>query len=184
MGRWFNPCVRGFINKKSTLAIVQTKKNPRGFFQNPSPRSEDKIEKSPGRVQTFSLPHQFSLNAIVIKIDPPLILSAWQSYMLHPILAAQLHGGNTSACNCEAGIASLALPRVNNTAQSTKTALDFGTISVIVTKCILGEEGHSHPQHQDSQLLPKTHPDMPSIRFCVSRAHATHIIHHAQSQKC
>ncbi len=113
----------------------------------------------------------------------PLALSSWQSYMLRAILVSQLHGGNSSVCNCEARIASLALPGMKSTPQSTKIALGDGTISLILTKCVLVEEGHSHTRQQDSQPLPKTHPDTPSIQFCVSRACATHIIHHAQSQK-
>jgi hypothetical protein len=67
--------------------------------------------------------------------------------------------------------------------QSTKIAVDDGTISVIVTKHVIGEEGRLHPQQQDSQPLPKTHPDTPSIQFCVGRARAARIIHRALSPK-
>ena len=106
----------------------------------------------------------------------PLALSAPYSYMSRTILASQLTGGNTSECDCKAGIASLALPRMKNTKQSTKIVLNNGMISIITTKRILGEEGHSHPWQQDSQPLPKTHPDWPLSKFA-------HIIHHALSQK-
>ena len=69
--------------------------------------------------------------------------------------------------------ASLELPGVKNTPQSTKIAGDDGTISDIVTKRVLGEEGRHHPQQQDSQPLPKTPPNMPCIVFCVVKAHSS-----------
>jgi len=70
-----------------------------------------------------------------------------------------LQGGVTCACDYEAGIVSLALPGVKNTPQSTKIAVNDGTISVIVTKHIIGKEDCHHPRRQDSQPLPKTPPD-------------------------
>jgi hypothetical protein len=79
--------------------------------------------------------------------------------MSRAILASQWHGGNTSPCHCEAGIASLVLPVVKNMSQSTKLAVNDGMISVIVIKRVIGEEGLRHPRQQDSQFLPKTHPD-------------------------
>ena len=123
-------------------------------------------ENSPQSVQTFSPPCQFSLNAIVIK-STPLTSSAWQSYMSRAILASQWHGGNTSLCQCEARIMSLALPRVKNMSQSTKIAINNGTISVIMTKCILEKEGCHHPRQQDSQP-----PNMASTQICAGGAHA------------
>ena len=97
----------------------------------------------------------------------PLALSAWQSYMSHTILASQSHRGNTSTCNCEAEITILVFPGVKNMPQSTKIALD-GTISIMGTKCILGEERHIHPRQQESQPLPKTHPYTPPLSDFVS----------------
>ena len=41
--------------------------------------------------------------------------------------------------------------------------VEDGTISVIVTKFVIGEEGRHHPLQQDSRPLPKTHPDTTSI---------------------
>ncbi len=58
-----------------------------------------------------------------------------------------------------------------------------GTISVIVTKCVLDEEVRHHPQKQDSHPLPKTPPDTRSTQFCVCRACAAHCIHCALLQK-
>ena len=43
------------------------------------------------------------------------------------------------------------------------------TISVIVTKRVLGKEEHRHPRQQDSRPLPKTPPDTPCIFFVSSR---------------
>jgi hypothetical protein len=62
------------------------------------------------------------------------------------------------------------LPGVKNTPQSTKIAGDDGTISVIVTKRVLGKEERLHPRQQDSRPLPKTPPDIPCIFFCVVRS--------------
>jgi hypothetical protein len=67
----------------------------------------------------------------------------------------------------EAGIASHVLPGVKNKPQSTKIAGDDGTISIIVTKCVLGEEGRRHPRQQDSQPLPRPLLSRP-VSFFVS----------------
>ena len=83
----------------------------------------------------------------------------------------------------EAGIASHALPGVNNMPQSTEIVGDDCTISVIVTIRILGKEERRHPWQQDSRPLPKTPPDTPCNFFCVLKARAAHIIHSAWSQK-
>ena len=65
-----------------------------------------------------------------------------------------------------------------------KIAVNNGTISIIVTKRVLGKEECHHPQQQDSRLLPKTPPNMPCVFFCVVlKACAVHIIHRAWSQK-
>ncbi len=42
------------------------------------------------------------------------------------------------------------------------------TISVIVTKRVLGKEEHRHPRQQDSRPLPKTPPGTPCIFFVLS----------------
>ena len=117
--------------------------------------TEENKENSPRRMQTFSPPCRFSLNAIVIKINP---LDIKRVTFVH-VARNSSHGGNTSPCNCEARIASLALPGVKNMSQSTKIAVNDGTISVMVTKFVIGEEGRRHPPQQDSRPLPKTHPD-------------------------
>jgi hypothetical protein len=90
--------------------------------------------------------------------------------MSRAILASQWHGGETSLCHCEAGIASLALPGVKNMSQSTKIAVDDGTISVIVTKRVIGEEGRHHPRQQDSQPLtfPRPIPTRPLSNFVLA----------------
>jgi len=67
--------------------------------------------------------------------------------------------------------------------QSTKIASHDGTISVIITKRILGKEECRHPRQQDSRPLPKTPPDTPCTFFCVVRARTVHIIHRVWFQK-
>ncbi len=98
----------------------------------------------------------------------PLTSSAWHSYMLHA-LKSHSHGGNTAACNCEAGIASLMLPREKNMSQSTKIAGNYGTISVIMTKHVLDKEECCHPQQQDSRPFPENLPNTPCIIFVSAR---------------
>jgi hypothetical protein len=72
---------------------------------------------------------------------------------------------------------------VKNTPQSTKIAGDDGTISVIVTKRVLGEEGCRHPRQQDSQPFPKTPSDTPCIFWGVCGAGAARIVHHKRYPK-
>ena len=151
------------------------------FF--PKLKSKDRRQKThPDGCRRFPPLTDFPSTPLSLK-STPLALRARHSYMLCTIPVSQLHRGNTSLCNCEARIASLALLGEKNAPQSTKIALNDGTISVIMTKRNLGEEGRSHPQQQESQPLPKAHPDTPTIQFCVSRACAMHIIYHAQSPK-
>jgi hypothetical protein len=66
--------ILGAVFIKSTLTIVQTKKKFQVVFPKTgvdrSTGTEEKKENSPRWVQTFPPPRQFSLNAIVIKINP------------------------------------------------------------------------------------------------------------------
>ncbi len=111
------------------------------------------------RVQTFPPPRQFSINTIIIEITS---LGIKHVTFLHVVQDSSITvaRGNTSLCDCEAGIASLKLPGVKNTPQSTKIAIDDGTISIIVTKSIIGEEGRRHPP---ATRLPTPSQDSPQL---------------------
>jgi hypothetical protein len=98
-------------------------------------------------------------------------------------LVTYWHGGITCAYHYETRIASLALPGVKNTPQSTKKHVEDGTISIIVIKFVIGEEGRRHPPQQDSRPFPKAHPNTTSISYCVSSARAARIVHRALCQK-
>ena len=61
---------RGCIHKKSTLTIVKAKKKFHMVFPKIGVQGPKRRQNSPRRVQTLSSPCQFSLNAIVIEINP------------------------------------------------------------------------------------------------------------------
>jgi hypothetical protein len=122
------------------------------------------------------------LNAIMIEINP----CGKQFAML--ILCS--HGfsnvvawGITSTYHYKAKIVLCQVPAVKNMPQPTKKLPHNGTISVIMTKRVLDEEGRRHSLQKDSCPLAKTPPDMPCIFFCVCRVCRVIPNHRAPLQK-
>jgi hypothetical protein len=114
-----------------------------------------------------------SFSSNIDQNQPPLALNACHSYVMLAILASQLHGGNTSQCDCEARIASLGVPAVKITPNR------LNTINYTTRWCNFHHGDTSCPP-QGTTLspastrlppLPKTPPDAPCPYYCVGGVH-------------
>ncbi len=106
----------------------------------------------------FSPPHRCCQSPSHPK-STPLAVLAWHSYVTRAILALQLHGGNTSPCYCEAGIAVLGVPRANFFAPVNQNYVRWHNFHHCDHFCVLDKEIHHHPWQKDPHSLCKTPPN-------------------------